>query len=122
MAPTSPPPRLASRRRFLTDIARGGAALAAVPAIGVLPRREFQPAPAPTRTGPPDEAYWRQVKAQFAGDVLALNAANLCPAPRPVVDAVAAAITPRTRMVIVNSPNNPTGRVYGETTLTRLAA
>ena len=28
------------------------------------------------------------------------------------IDAIAAAITPRTRIVIVNSPNNPTGRVY----------
>jgi aspartate aminotransferase len=38
------------------------------------------------------------------------------------VEAIAAAITPRTRIVIVNSPNNPTGRVYGPETLTRLAA
>jgi aspartate aminotransferase len=37
-------------------------------------------------------------------------------------DAIAAAITPRTRIVIVNSPNNPTGRVYTGETLTRLAA
>jgi len=37
------------------------------------------------------------------------------------VDAIAAAITPRTRIVIVNSPNNPTGRVYSPETLTRLA-
>ncbi len=37
------------------------------------------------------------------------------------VDAIAAAITPRTRVVIVNTPNNPTGRVYGAETLTRLA-
>ena len=35
--------------------------------------------------------------------------------------AIAAAITPRTRVVIVNSPNNPTGRIYGPETLTRLA-
>jgi aspartate aminotransferase len=37
------------------------------------------------------------------------------------VDAIAAAITPRTRMVIVNTPNNPTGRIYPAETLTRLA-
>jgi aspartate aminotransferase len=37
------------------------------------------------------------------------------------IDSIAAAITPRTRVVIVNSPNNPTGRVYGEETLHRLA-
>ena len=37
------------------------------------------------------------------------------------VDAIAAAITPRTRIVIVNTPNNPTGRVYSAETLTRLA-
>ena len=37
------------------------------------------------------------------------------------VDAIAAAITPRTRMVIVNSPNNPTGKVYSPQTLERLA-
>ena len=32
------------------------------------------------------------------------------------------AITPRTRIVIVNSPNNPTGRIYPPATLERLAA
>src|SRR5215217_2606092 len=37
------------------------------------------------------------------------------------IDAIAASITPRTRIVIVNSPNNPTGRVYGPGTLGRLA-
>jgi aspartate aminotransferase len=37
------------------------------------------------------------------------------------VEAIAAALTPRTRIVIVNSPNNPTGRVYSAQTLTRLA-
>ena len=38
------------------------------------------------------------------------------------LEAIAAAITPRTRIVIVNSPNNPTGRVYPAATLERLAA
>lgn len=37
------------------------------------------------------------------------------------LDAIAAAITPRTRIVIVNSPNNPSGRIYPAETLERLA-
>jgi aspartate aminotransferase len=36
-------------------------------------------------------------------------------------DAVAAAITGRTRLLILNSPNNPTGAVYPRAALTRLA-
>ena len=47
---------------------------------------------------------------------------NLAP---PVFDldpeAIAAAITPRTRAVIVNSPHNPSGRVYPLDALSRLA-
>jgi aspartate aminotransferase len=38
------------------------------------------------------------------------------------VEAIERAITPRTRAVIVNSPNNPTGRIYPRATLDRLAA
>src|SRR5688572_23459189 len=37
------------------------------------------------------------------------------------VDAIEAAITERTRAVLVNSPNNPTGRIYPPETLARLA-
>lgn len=33
----------------------------------------------------------------------------------PDVGAIEKALTPKTRAIIVNSPNNPTGRVYGET-------
>ena len=38
------------------------------------------------------------------------------------IDAIAAAISPRTRILIVNTPNNPTGRIYPPETLRRLAA
>ncbi|HYI25631.1 MAG TPA: aminotransferase class I/II-fold pyridoxal phosphate-dependent enzyme [Thermomicrobiales bacterium] len=38
------------------------------------------------------------------------------------LDAIAAAITPRTRIVIVNTPNNPTGRIYPIEALMGLAA
>jgi aspartate aminotransferase len=36
--------------------------------------------------------------------------------------AIAAAITPRTRAILINSPHNPTGRIYPPETLTGLAA
>lgn len=36
--------------------------------------------------------------------------------------AIGAAVSPRTRMVIVNTPNNPTGRIYPPAELAKLAA
>ncbi len=36
------------------------------------------------------------------------------------VGAIANALTPRTRMVLINTPNNPTGRIYPAETLARL--
>lgn len=58
-----------------------------------------------------------------------LHASNLVPvgaALDPVefsldLDAIARALTPRTRMVVVNSPANPTGRVYPKETWDSLA-
>jgi len=38
------------------------------------------------------------------------------------VDAIEAALSERTRAIVVNSPNNPTGRIYPRETLERLAA
>jgi aspartate aminotransferase len=35
----------------------------------------------------------------------------------PDMERIAAAITPRTRAILLNTPNNPTGRVYPESTL-----
>ena len=38
------------------------------------------------------------------------------------IDAVEAAITPKTRAIIINSPNNPTGQIYSREELVALAA
>lgn len=40
---------------------------------------------------------------------------------QPTAEAVAAAITPRTRAILINTPNNPTGAVYSHATLEGLA-
>ena len=40
---------------------------------------------------------------------------------RPDFDAMAAAVTPKTRALLINSPNNPTGCIYAEEDLKRLA-
>jgi aspartate/methionine/tyrosine aminotransferase len=40
---------------------------------------------------------------------------------QPDLDEIAGKITPRTTAIIFNSPNNPTGTVFGETALARLA-
>uniref|UniRef100_I2Q3W3 Aminotransferase n=1 Tax=Desulfovibrio sp. U5L TaxID=596152 RepID=I2Q3W3_9BACT len=62
------------------------------------------------------------------GFYAANHGATLVPAPtRPDtfdldIAALEAAITPRTRVVMINSPNNPTGQVYGQETLKELAA
>jgi aspartate aminotransferase len=41
---------------------------------------------------------------------------------QPDVDEIARKITPRTKMLVFNSPNNPTGTIFGEAVLKRLAA
>jgi aspartate aminotransferase len=38
------------------------------------------------------------------------------------LDALEAALTPQTKMVLINTPNNPTGRIYPVETLERLAS
>lgn len=55
---------------------------------------------------------------------MALSLANVRPVPvpcdarhHPDVEAIACALTPRTRAIVTVSPNNPTGAVYPEATL-----
>jgi len=44
------------------------------------------------------------------------------PAFRPDIDALRAAVTPRTRLILLNSPHNPTGAVFSRAELTEIAA
>ena len=47
---------------------------------------------------------------------------SIPPSFDPDVDAIARAVTPRTRAIIVNSPNNPTGCIYPLDVMKRIAA
>ena len=47
---------------------------------------------------------------------------SIPPTFRPDVDAIRRTITPKTRAIIVNSPNNPTGCIYDERDVKALAA
>ena len=47
---------------------------------------------------------------------------SLPPSFRPDIDAIAAAVTGKTRAIIVNSPNNPTGCIYEAEDLRKLSA
>ena len=76
---------------------------------------------------PGDEVIFSLPTWFFYEPMLLLNGAR--PVKVPVrredhdldVDRIASAITEKTRMVIVNTPNNPTGRIYPASTLTALA-
>lgn len=47
---------------------------------------------------------------------------SIPPTFRPDVAAIAKAITPRTRAIILNSPNNPTGTIYSAEVIAEIAA
>jgi cysteine desulfurase/selenocysteine lyase len=78
-----------TRRDFLKRAATGAAGLAVLPNVR-LNGLGNSLTPLPITPGRIDEAYWRDVKAQFIvrDGFIMMNAANLCPAPRTVVDAV----------------------------------
>ena len=76
---------------------------------------------------PTDEVVyaWRSFEAYPI--VTQIGAATACPVPldaefRHDMDAMAAAVTPRTRLVMVCSPNNPTGTVVQPAELERFLA
>jgi len=57
----------------------------------------------------------------LAADVVPRPVALMAPSFDLDLAAIEAAITPRTRLVVVNTPHNPTGRIYGGETLHALA-
>lgn len=57
----------------------------------------------------------------LAADAVARKVALSKPGFDLDLDAIDAAIGPRTRLVIINTPHNPTGRIYGREALTALA-
>ena len=59
------------------------------------------------------------VRAAAAEPIIVPTRADLGFQPDP--DRIAAAITPRTRAILVNSPNNPSGAVYGRDRLEAIA-
>ena len=77
---------------------------------------------------PGDEVVY-SLPPWFLYEILAIEA-GLVPVKVPALqpsfdldlDAIAAAITPRTRIVVVNSPNNPSGRIYPPATLSALSS
>ena len=69
------------------------------------------------------EPYYPQVinKIQLAGGVVVTVPLNVAGGFSIDVQALEAAITPRTRMICLVNPNNPTGRVYSRAELEGLA-
>ena len=65
----------------------------------------------------PEYRVWIETAGAVCVEVAADEATS-----QPDVAAIEAAITPRTRAIIVNSPNNPTGAVYTREVLVQLAA
>ncbi|RPH35938.1 MAG: aminotransferase class I/II-fold pyridoxal phosphate-dependent enzyme [Chloroflexi bacterium] len=87
-------------------------------ALAVAMRALVEPGDEVIFLSPPWFFYEFQILAAGATPVRAHLAP---PAFEPDLDEIAAAITPRTRAILFNSPQNPSGRVYPLETLTSLA-
>jgi aspartate aminotransferase len=61
------------------------------------------------------------VWSRHSSDGASLGPGTGSPTTPPSVDAIGRGITERTRAIVVNSPNNPTGRIYPPDVLRKLA-
>jgi aspartate aminotransferase len=68
-----------------------------------------------------EPAWFCYEPALLAADAVPRKVALKAPAFDLDLAAIDAAIRPRTRLVIVNTPHNPTGRIYGRETLRELS-
>jgi aspartate aminotransferase len=68
--------------------------------------------------------YWvsYEITVRFAGGTPVVLPATVAETYKVPAARIAAAITPRTKLLILNSPNNPTGALWTEEELTEIAA
>ena len=77
---------------------------------------------------PGDEVIYFEPSFDSYGPIVRLQGATPIPIKLSLTDfrvnwdEVAAAITPKTRMIIINTPHNPTATVFGEDDIARLKA
>jgi aspartate aminotransferase len=78
--------------------------------------------------GPGDEAimlapFWVSYEAsvKLAGGVSVVVPSTVAEGYKPPIARIAAAITPRTKLIVLNSPSNPTGAVWSRVELEELA-
>ena len=88
-------------------------------ALSVSMRTVLEPGDECLFISPPWFFYEAMIIATGATPVRVVSPA---PAFELPVDAIEKAITPKTRAIIVNTPNNPSGRIYPPADLERLAA
>ena len=88
-------------------------------ALSVAMRAVLEPGDECLFISPPWFFYEAMIIATGATPVRVVSPAPAFDLP---VDAIEKAITPNTRAIIVNSPNNPSGRIYPPADLERLAA
>ena len=112
--------RVAARTGVATEAANVLVTLGAQGALMAAFMTALDPGDEAILIEPAYATYAQTVRA--AGGVAVPVAARPEDGFQPRAEAIEAAVTPRTRAILVNSPNNPTGAVYSRETLEGVAA